>query len=122
MTEKNQIWKCEICRNIIEILHSGADALVCCGQPMKLQKEKTEDSEIGEKHVPVIKENEVIIGEVEHPMKEEHYIEWIEAELEDGKKIKIFLNSDEKPKAEINYSKKIVSAREYCNIHGLWKK
>lgn len=120
MTEKNQIWKCEICGNIIEILHSGADSLVCCGQSMKLQEEKTKEPEIEEKHVPVIKENKVKIGSVEHPMSEKHYIEWIEATSETGEKSKVFLNSKDKPEAEFCF--KPVSAREYCNIHGLWKK
>ena len=83
MTKLNQIWKCEICGNIIEILHEGADSLVCCGQSMKLLEEKTQNPEIGEKHVPVIEDKSngkiiVKVGAVEHPMTEEHHIEWIE--------------------------------------------
>lgn len=126
MTEKNQVYKCEICGNIIEVLHKGADSLVCCGQPMKLQNEKSEDSEKGEKHVPVIEMPEpdkilVKIGSVEHPMTEEHYIEWIEL-IADGKSYKKFLKSGDKPEAEFCISKtQDLIAKEYCNLHGLWK-
>ena len=120
MTKKGQIWKCEICGNIIEVLHEGADALVCCGEPMKLQEEKTKEPELGEKHIPVIEGNKVIIGEKEHPMANEHYIEWIEAVSENKEKSKVFLKPGDKPEAEFSF--KPVSAREYCNVHGLWKK
>ncbi len=118
MTKIHQIWKCEICGNIIEVVHEGSDSLVCCGQPMKLQPEKTND--IGnEKHVPVIEGNKVKIGSIPHPMEEKHYIEWIEAT--DGKvTAKVFLKSGQKPEAEFPF--KPISAREYCNVHGLWKK
>lgn len=119
MTSKKQIWKCEVCGNIIEILHKGADALVCCNQPMKLQQEKKEDSEKGEKHIPVIEENKVKVGSVEHPMEEKHFIEWIEATSEDGETARIFLKPGQKPEADFSF--KPVSAREYCNVHGLWK-
>ncbi len=118
MTQLNQIWKCEICGNIVEVLHEGADALVCCGQPMKLLEEKTQD-EGKEKHVPVIEGNKVKIGSIEHPMLPEHYIEWIEAS--DGKTTaKVFLKPGEKPEAEFCFAP--ISAREHCNLHGLWKK
>lgn len=120
MTDRNQILKCEICGNIIEVLHSGADALVCCGEPMKLQEEKKEEPEIGEKHVPVIEGNKIKIGSIEHPMEEKHFIEWIEATSESGEKARIFLKPGEKPEAEFCF--KPVSAREYCNVHGLWRK
>jgi superoxide reductase len=117
MTKKGQIWKCEICGNIIEVLHEGADSLVCCGKPMVLQDEKTEDPEKGEKHVPVIEGKKVKIGEIEHPMDKDHYIEWVEAS--DGKKIaKVFLKPGDKPEAEFDFEVK--KAREYCNLHGLW--
>ncbi len=117
MTTKNQIWKCEICKNIIEVIHEGADALVCCGQPMNLQEENTVDAAI-EKHIPVIENKTVKIGSVEHPMEESHYIEWIEAS--DGKKTsKVFLKPGDKPEAEFCFE--VQSARAYCNLHGLWK-
>ena len=118
MTEKNQIWKCEICGNIIEVLHNGADALVCCGEPMKL-KEETNEGEYAEKHAPVIEGDKVKIGSIEHPMEQEHYIEWIEATGENGEISKVFLKPGIKPEAEFCFKPK--SARMYCNIHGLWK-
>jgi superoxide reductase len=132
MTSIHQIYKCEICGNIIEVLHEGAGKLVCCGQPMKLLEENTVDAEQlresnpkaneveskREKHVPVIKGNKVFVGVVEHPMTEEHYIEWLEAS--DGKQTsKVFLKPKQKPEAEFGFKPKI--ARAYCNLHGLWK-
>jgi len=119
MTTLNQIWKCEVCGNIIEVVHEGADSLVCCGQPMKLQEEKTEDPEKGEKHLPVIEGNKVKVGEVEHPMTEEHYIEWIEAVPKEGNSLRVFLKPGDKPEAEFCFAP--VSVRAYCNLHGLWK-
>ena len=120
MTTKKQIWKCEVCGNIIEVLHKGADSLVCCGQPMKLKEEMSEDPEKGEKHVPVIEGKIVKIGSVEHPMEEKHYIEWIEATGENGEYAKVFLSPGDKPEAEFCFE--VTSTREYCNLHGLWKK
>lgn len=122
MTKLNQIWKCEICGNIVELVYSGADSLVCCRQPMKLLEEKTSD--IGkEKHVPVIeKQGEKVlvkIGSIPHPMLEEHYIEWIEI-LADGKVYRKFLKPGENPEAEFCISANHIEARELCNIHGLW--
>jgi len=119
MTKANQIWKCEICGNIIEIEHAGADSLVCCNQPMDLQKEQTNDPEKGEKHIPVIENKRIRIGTIEHPMTEEHHIEWIEAIGENNERCKIFLKPKDKPEAEFCF--KIKQARTYCNLHGLWK-
>ncbi len=124
MTKKMEIYKCEICGNIVEVLHSGKGELVCCGKPMNLMQEKTEDSSI-EKHVPFIKKEDkkitVKIGEnAAHPMEEKHYIEWIEL-LVDGKSYRQFLNPGNKPEAEFLVEGKEISAREYCNIHGLWR-
>lgn len=119
MTEKNFIYKCEICGNIVEVLHPGQGTLVCCNQDMKLLKENIEDA-AQEKHVPVIEENKVKVGSIEHPMTEEHYIEWIEATSETGNICKKFLEPTQKPEAEFNF--KPISARAYCNLHGLWKK
>ncbi len=118
MTQKNQIWKCEICGNIIEVLHEGADSLVCCGQPMKLQQENTVDAS-KEKHVPVIEGNKIKVGSIEHPMTEEHYIEWIEATPEESKTLRVFLKPGQTPEKEFCF--KPISARAYCNVHGLWK-
>lgn len=118
MTKLKQIYKCEICGNIIEVLHEGAGTLVCCGKPMILQKENTVDAS-KEKHVPVIEGNKVKVGSIEHPMIPEHYIEWIEATSKTGEVCKKFLKPGEKPEAEFPF--KPVSAREYCNLHWLWK-
>ena len=117
MTSVNQIWKCNVCGNIIEIVHKGADSLVCCEKPMVLISAKSE-GEYAEKHSPVIDNNLVKIGSVEHPMEEDHYIEWIEAT--GGKEIsKVFLKPDQKPEAKFCF--KPVSAKMYCNKHGLWE-
>lgn len=123
MTTKFQIYKCDVCGNIVEVLHSGSGELVCCGQPMELKKENTTDA-AQEKHVPVIEKNEqgviVKVGEVPHPMTDEHYIEWIEISTDKGC-AKKFLKPGEEPSAKFPV-KKDVKAREYCNLHGLWKK
>ncbi|MGV8151811.1 MAG: desulfoferrodoxin [Candidatus Nanoarchaeia archaeon] len=119
MTEQNQVYKCEICGNIVEVLHDGAGTLVCCGEPMKLMKEGSVDASL-EKHVPVIKGKKVIIGSVLHPMEEKHYIEWIEATGKNKEIAKVFLKPGDAPEAEFCFD--VVSAREYCNLHGLWKK
>ena len=123
MTELRQVYKCNVCGNIVEVLHTGVGKLVCCRQPMELQKEKTED--IGrEKHVPVIEKTEsglrVKIGSVPHPMEEKHYIEWIEV-IADGKAYRQFLKAGDKPEAEFMVKADSIEAREYCNVHGLWK-
>ena len=118
MILQKQIWKCEICGNIIEVLHKGADALVCCEQPMKLQQENTVDAS-KEKHVPVIQGNVVKIGSEPHPMEETHYIEWIEITV-NGNSCKHFLKPGENPEA-IFKAENITNARAYCNLHGLWK-
>jgi superoxide reductase len=123
MTQKKEVYKCEICGNIIEVLHNGVGTLVCCGQPMKLMLEKTQE-EGNEKHIPVIQENEegvnVKVSSVEHPMTKEHYIEWIEISTEKGESKK-FLTPEDKPEANFPVKNKNIKAREYCNIHGLWK-
>ncbi len=120
MTEKYQIYKCQVCKNITEVLHEGGGELVCCDKPMNLLEEKVQDPEKGEKHLPVIESNKVKIGSVEHSMEEAHYIEWIEATSRGGYRTKVFLDPGQKPEAEFAFAP--VSAREYCNLHGLWKK
>ncbi len=119
MTENKEIYRCLICGNIVEVLHSGGGELVCCGKPMKLEKENFDDKASKEKHVPVIKGKKVIVGSIEHPMEESHYIMWIEATSKDGIIQRIYLKPGEKPVAEFNFEVK--SAREFCNLHGLWK-
>jgi len=124
MKKLNEVYKCEICGNIVELINVGGGELVCCGQPMNLLEEKSEDSST-EKHVPfIIKEDDKVtvkVGEnIEHPMMEKHYIQWIEL-LADGKVYRRFLNPDDKPEAVFYLKADKVSAREYCNLHGLWK-
>ena len=123
MTELKQVYRCNICGNIVEVLHTGVGTLVCCGQPMELLVEKTGDVGL-EKHVPVIEKTEtgylVKVGSIPHPMEENHYIEWIEL-IADGKYCRKILKPGEKPEAFFEVKAEKVSAREYCNIHGLWK-
>ncbi|MBZ4683384.1 MAG: superoxide reductase [Fusobacteriaceae bacterium] len=119
------IYKCNICGNIVEVVKAGAGDLVCCGQEMELLEEKTADSTT-EKHVPFIEEVEdgyvVRVGEnTPHPMTEEHYITLIELVV-DGKVYRQNLTPNDKPEAKFVVEKaNDVYAREYCNLHGLWK-
>ncbi len=123
MTERLQVYKCEICGNIVEVLHEGKGELVCCGQPMKLITENTVDA-AKEKHVPVVEKTaggiKVKVGSVAHPMEEKHYIEWIEV-IADGKAYRQFLSPGDAPEATFDIDAQVVTAREYCNLHGLWK-
>jgi superoxide reductase len=122
MANTLEIYKCEICGNIVEVLHGGGGELVCCGEAMKLFVENTVDAS-KEKHVPVIERNgdtiTVKVGSVPHPMEEKHYIEWIEI-IAGGKSCRQFLKPGEVPEAVFKTSETQVTAREYCNMHGLW--
>ncbi len=124
MAAKKEIYKCNLCGNIVELVHVGGGELVCCGQPMELMVEKSADSSV-EKHVPVVEKIDggykVTVGSTLHPMTEEHYIQWIELNF-DGSTCKKFLSPGDQPIAEFLCGHhKTVTAREYCNIHGLWK-
>lgn len=123
MTELREVYRCNICGNIVEVLHAGVGQLVCCGEPMELLGEKTEDVGL-EKHVPVIERTEkgikVKVGAVPHPMEQRHYIEWIEVTA-DGRVYRRFLNPGDAPEAEFEITAEKVEAREYCSIHGLWR-
>ena len=123
MAEKLEIYKCEVCGNIVEVLHGGKGELVCCGQPMKLYKENTVDA-AKEKHVPVVEKTgdgyQVKVGSVAHPMEEKHYIEWIQI-IADGEVYRYFLKPGAAPEATFKIDANQVTAREYCNLHGLWK-
>lgn len=123
MPEQLQVYKCDKCGNIVEVLHGGAGDLVCCGENMKRIEAGTVDA-AKEKHIPVIEKTEngykVSVGSVPHPMEEKHYIEWIEL-IADGKAYRQFLKPGQDPVAEFCLEAKAVTAREYCNIHGLWK-
>ncbi|OQX53806.1 MAG: desulfoferrodoxin [Candidatus Cloacimonas sp. 4484_209] len=124
MTQKLQVYKCEVCGNIVEVLHEGQGELVCCGQPMALFNEKSQE-EGGEKHLPVIEKIEngikVKVGSIAHPMEEKHHIEWIEI-IADGKTYRQFLSPGNPPEAIFNIEATDITVREYCSIHGLWKK
>jgi superoxide reductase len=123
VAKQSEIYKCEICGNIVEVLHGGAGELVCCGQPMKLIVADTVDA-AKEKHVPVIEKTangyKVSVGSVAHPMEDKHYIEWIEL-IADGVSYRKFLKPGDVPVAEFCVTASSVSAKEYCNLHGLWK-
>ena len=123
MTERLQVYRCEVCGNIVEVLHAGKGELVCCGKPMKLYTENTVDA-AKEKHVPVVEKVsggvKVTVGSVLHPMEEKHYIEWIEI-IADGKAYRQFLKPGDVPEATFNVDAQDISVREYCNLHGLWK-
>lgn len=119
-----EIYKCNICGNVVRMLHKGKGVLVCCGERMQLLEEKT--NEVGkEKHVPVIEKIEngikVKVGSIPHPMEEKHYIEFIEV-IANGKVFINFLKPGEKPEAVFILPEvKEITVREYCNLHGLWK-
>ena len=122
MTKKREVYRCTTCGNIVEVLNPGA-AMSCCGNPMTLLKENTTDGAL-EKHVPVIEPIEggyrVKVGSVEHPMLPEHYIQWIELLTETGV-LRHELKPGDKPETTFMTTAKEVTAREYCNLHGLWK-
>ncbi len=132
MTNLKEIYKCNICGNIVEVLHTGMGELVCCGKPMNLIGSKNEDEGI-EKHLPVIEEIpanvcngkdgfKIKVGEDKHPSEENHYIEWIEINTIDGKSGKKFLKTGDDPEADFYIREGVESIRAYCNIHGLWER
>ena len=123
MAQRMEVYKCEVCGNIVEVFHGGVGELVCCGKPMGLLKENTVDA-AQEKHVPVIEKVEggykVAVGSVPHPMEEAHYIEWVE--LIAGETVyRRHLKPGEAPEATFLIEARGVTAREYCNVHGHWK-
>ena len=131
MTQFKQIYKCGVCGNIVEVLHTGAGQLVCCGQPMILMAAKVQDEGV-EKHLPVVKDLpanmcrgkdgcKIKVGEQAHPMTQDHHIEWIEIDTADGKSGKKFLKPGDMPESDFYTRIDAVGARAYCNIHGLWE-
>lgn len=122
MTKRLQVYRCEVCGNIVEVLHEGAGELVCCNQSMKLLEEQTEEQG-KEKHVPVVEKTDagmkVKVGSVPHPMEEKHHIEWVAVHTDAGV-FRKFLKPGEKPEADFEIKQDVLKAREYCNIHGLW--
>ena len=124
MTQRQQVYKCEKCGNIVEVLHTGAGTLVCCDQPMSLLRENTTDA-AQEKHVPEIEKVDggykVKVGSVAHPMEEKHLIEWVQL-IADDESYRRFLKPGDAPEATFRVAAEKVTAREYCNLHGLWRK
>ena len=124
--DKLKVFKCEVCGNIVEVLHHGGGELVCCSQKMKEEQDNTTDAAT-EKHVPLIESMEggykVKVGSVAHPMIEKHYIEWVELII-NNKIYRKHLKPEELPEVifEIKLEKASkIKARAYCNLHGLWK-
>jgi len=118
------VYKCEVCGNMVEVVHEGAGQLVCCGQPMKNLVENTTDA-AKEKHVPAIEKAAhgivMKVGSVAHPMTPEHFIEWIQVIFKSGRTTRVFLNPGQAPEAAFPVDEDYESVREYCNLHGLWK-
>lgn len=123
MTKNNQVYQCSICGNITEVVHESKGTLSCCGKPMDLLEENTIDAAV-EKHIPVIEKTDggykVTVGEVDHPMIDKHYIEWIEI-LAGNQVLRKHLKPGEAPEAIFQTDATDVIARGYCNLHGLWK-
>jgi superoxide reductase len=121
MAERLQVYKCELCGNVVEVLHGADGELVCCGKPMVCLEEKTADATT-EKHVPVVEGTRVKVGSVPHPMEEKHYIEFVEVLTPEGDLIaRKYLRPGDSPEAELVHEGQQVVAREYCNVHGFWK-
>lgn len=123
MTVRGQVYRCEICGNIVEVINAGGGTLVCCGHNMTLLAENTVDAST-EKHIPVIEKTadgiKVKVGSVPHPMEDKHFIMFIEL-VADGKVYRQYLKPGSTPEAVFNVKGDNFTAREYCNLHGLWK-
>ncbi len=123
MRKRLEVYKCEKCGNIVEVLHGGGGKLICCGDEMNLLTENSQDAAT-EKHVPIIEKTEqgykVTVGSVEHPMMDNHWIQWVEL-IADGEVHRRFLNPGDKPEALFCVTTDKVTAREYCTLHGHWK-
>jgi len=123
MPKRLELYKCQHCGNIIEVMFGGGANIVCCGENMQLQAENSVDA-AKEKHVPVIEKGDGIItvkvGSVSHPMEEKHYIQWIEL-IADSKIYRQYLEPGQAPEATFCVTAQNVTAREYCNLHGQWK-
>ena len=123
MTARLELYKCDLCGNIIDVMHAGHGKLICCGQPMVCLIENSVDAVV-EKHVPVVEKIDggvkVKVGDVAHPMEDDHFIEWIEI-IVDGKSYRQFLEPGDAPEAVFKVDATSITAREYCNLHGHWK-
>jgi len=124
MAERYEVYRCEVCGNIVTVLHGGKGELVCCGQPMVLEVENSTDAAV-EKHVPVIEKvnggARVKVGSVPHPMTEDHYIEWVQVRTGDEEGCRRFLQPGDQPEALFPSGGGAATALAYCNIHGLWR-
>ena len=125
MANQFEIYKCAACGNVVEVLFAGDGELVCCGKPMKHMAASSVDA-AKEKHVPVLEAMDggckVKVGSAPHVMEETHWIEWIGIATADGKRYKKILKPGDAPEAEFCIpADQVVSVREYCNLHGLWK-
>lgn len=119
-----RFYKCMHCGNIIGVIHNAGVPMMCCGEKMTELVPGTVDASL-EKHVPVVTiEGDVVkvaIGEVEHPMVEEHYIQWVYLQTDRGGQRKC-LKAGDKPEVKFALcDEKPVAVYEYCNLHGLWK-
>lgn len=124
MAVRFDVYECEVCGQIVEVLREGKGTLVCCDQPMKLLEANTVDAAV-EKHVPVVEKAEggikVKVGSVPHPMESEHWIEWVQV-INDGTSYRSFLNPGDEPEAFFGIEPAgDMIAREHCSLHGLWK-
>ncbi|MEI6786876.1 MAG: desulfoferrodoxin [bacterium] len=124
MTNRSEIYKCEVCGNIVEVVHASGGTLVCCGAEMKRLSENTVDAS-KEKHIPVVERLtngfKVTVGSVPHPMEEKHFIEWIELIAGDTV-LRQYLKPGQPAIAVFEGVKATtVVVREFCNLHGLWK-
>ena len=123
MAEKKEVYKCELCGNIVEVLHAAGGDLVCCGQAMKHLVPNTVDAAV-EKHVPIIEKDgenyTVTVGSTLHPMTDEHYIEFIQL-ITKARTYTVHLDPGKDPKASFSVHCEVLSARSYCNLHALWK-
>ncbi len=127
MTNLMEIYKCEICGNLVEVVYSGYGTLTCCSQPMILMKEHHNNEQAQEKHVPILtkeKDKTIIrVGSLPHPMEPEHYIMFIEAISHDKVWLKRkYLKAGDEPSLKFGSDGDKMIARELCNIHGLWSK
>ena len=124
MATKREVYKCEVCGNIVEVLHGGQGDLVCCGENMKLMAPQGAAAEGKEKHVPVVEAADgvatVKVGSNPHPMEEKHYIEWVEI-IDGEQSCRHYLQPGQSPDAFFKGAGPGVKAREYCNVHGLWE-
>ncbi len=125
--EKLDLYRCEICGNLIQVIIDGGGELVCCGQPMQKLEAKNQEEAMIEKHIPVFVKNndngdEVRVGEVLHPMNDDHYIMFIETISEDKNNVQLkYLHPGEEPKMILNQKFGKILAREFCSLHGLWE-